>query len=385
MDVARLNMSHGTHEDHERSLPAGARRPPTRAATASASSPTSRARRSGSRRSPTARSSSTKGQQWTITTRDVAGDAEICGTTYKGLPGDVHAGDPILIDDGKVRLRRRLRSTAPTCTPTVVVGGKVSDHKGINLPGVAVSVPGAVGEGHRGPALGAAPRRRLHRAVLRAQRRRRRGRAQGDGRGGRAASRSSPRSRSRRRSRTSTRSSRPSTASWSRAATSAWSARSRTCRSSRSGSSTRPAVNAKPVIVATQMLESMIANPAADPRRGLRRRQRRPRRRRRRDAVRRDQRRRVPDRDRRDDGPDHRVHRGPRPGAHGRASTWDPRDPRRRHRQGRRRGRRAHRARSTSSRSPRRGDSARRLSRLRGHDPGAGLHARRRRPARSWP
>ena len=100
--------------------------------------------------------------------------------------------------------------------------------------------------------------------------------------------------------------------------------------------------NAKPVIVATQMLESMITNPAADPRRGLRRRERGPRRRRRGDALRRDQRGGVPDRDRRDDGPDRRLHRGPRAGQHGR-DRLAAAHPRRRDRQGRRRGRRARR------------------------------------------
>ncbi|MDP2772162.1 MAG: pyruvate kinase, partial [Nocardioides sp.] len=81
-----------------------------------------------------------RGQTWTITTRDVPGDAEICGTTYKGLPGDVNVGDPILIDDGKVRLR--VTSVGDTdVTTEVLVGGPVSNNKGINLPGVAVSVP----------------------------------------------------------------------------------------------------------------------------------------------------------------------------------------------------------------------------------------------------
>ena len=47
----------------------------------------------------------TRGERWTITTREVDGNTEICGTTYEGLAGDVKVGDPILIDDGKVRLR----------------------------------------------------------------------------------------------------------------------------------------------------------------------------------------------------------------------------------------------------------------------------------------
>ena len=68
------------------------------------------------------------------------GDAEACGTTYKGLPGDVSVGDPILIDDGKIRLRvLEVGDTDVRCE--VLVGGRVSNNKGINLPGVAVSVP----------------------------------------------------------------------------------------------------------------------------------------------------------------------------------------------------------------------------------------------------
>jgi pyruvate kinase len=80
------------------------------------------------------------GATFTITTRDVPGDAKVCSTTYKGLPGDVSVGDPILIDDGKVRLE--VVEVGETDVVTRVrVAGPVSNHKGINLPGVAVSVP----------------------------------------------------------------------------------------------------------------------------------------------------------------------------------------------------------------------------------------------------
>ncbi|MBN9613453.1 MAG: pyruvate kinase, partial [Actinobacteria bacterium] len=80
------------------------------------------------------------GDEFTITIRDVVGDRTICGTTHKGLPGDVREGDPLLIDDGKVALRAT-RVTEDTVYAVVEVPGAVSNNKGINLPGVAVNVP----------------------------------------------------------------------------------------------------------------------------------------------------------------------------------------------------------------------------------------------------
>jgi pyruvate kinase len=139
MDVARLNMSHGGYADHERvyrlvrqasdesghgvGIFADLQGPKIRLETF-ADGPVKLK----------------KGQEWIITTRDVPGDATACGTTYKGLPGDVAEGDPILIDDGKIRLVVTSVEGQDVHT-TVVVGGKVSNNKGINLPGVAVSVP----------------------------------------------------------------------------------------------------------------------------------------------------------------------------------------------------------------------------------------------------
>jgi pyruvate kinase len=81
-----------------------------------------------------------EGATFAITVDDVAGDVHRCSTTYKGLPGDVAAGDLILIDDGRLMLRAT-EVTATDVVTEVVVGGPVSNNKGINLPGVAVSVP----------------------------------------------------------------------------------------------------------------------------------------------------------------------------------------------------------------------------------------------------
>ena len=140
MDVARLNMSHGSHEDH-----AEAYRLVREASDASGHGVGIFADLQGPKiRLETFADGPVvlhRGQEWTITTRDVPGDDKICGTTYKGLPGDVKPGDPLLIDDGKVRLRVTRVEDGTDVVTEVLVGGKVSNHKGINLPGVAVSVP----------------------------------------------------------------------------------------------------------------------------------------------------------------------------------------------------------------------------------------------------
>jgi pyruvate kinase len=139
MDVARMNLSHGSYADHEKVY-----RMVREASDQSGHGVGIFADLQG----PKIRLGKIadgplelrEGDEFTITTRDVPGDATIASTTYKGLPGDVKIGDPILIDDGKVRLE--VLEVEPTDVRTRVrVGGPISDHKGINLPGVAVSVP----------------------------------------------------------------------------------------------------------------------------------------------------------------------------------------------------------------------------------------------------
>jgi pyruvate kinase len=81
-----------------------------------------------------------RGDIFTITTDDVEGTKDRVGTTYKGLPGDCKAGDRILIDDGKVTVEVTEVKGNDVITK-VIEPGVVSNNKGINLPGVAVSVP----------------------------------------------------------------------------------------------------------------------------------------------------------------------------------------------------------------------------------------------------
>ncbi|WP_026549871.1 pyruvate kinase [Arthrobacter sp. Br18] len=80
------------------------------------------------------------GDVFTITIEDIEGTKDICSTTFKGLPQDVNVGDMLLIDDGKVSLRATAVDDVKVVTE-VTVGGMVSNNKGINLPGVAVNVP----------------------------------------------------------------------------------------------------------------------------------------------------------------------------------------------------------------------------------------------------
>ncbi len=80
------------------------------------------------------------GAEFTITTEDVPGDVTAVSTTYAGLPGDVKPGDAILVDDGRVALTV-VEVDGPAVLTHVVEGGTVSDNKGMNLPGAMVAVP----------------------------------------------------------------------------------------------------------------------------------------------------------------------------------------------------------------------------------------------------
>ena len=81
-----------------------------------------------------------EGQEFTLTVEDVEGDATRCAVTYAELPQDVKAGDTILLDDGLVRLTV-LSTTASTIRCRVENGGVMKDHKGVNVPGVSLSMP----------------------------------------------------------------------------------------------------------------------------------------------------------------------------------------------------------------------------------------------------
>jgi pyruvate kinase len=139
MDVARLNLSHGTHADHEKvyRLVREASDQTGRAIGILADLQGPKIRLDSFAAGPV---DLQPGAPFTITTRDVPGDRTTCGTTHGGLPDDVAPGEMILVDDGRIRLR--VTDVDETEVQTVVeVGGQVSDHKGLNLPGVDVSVP----------------------------------------------------------------------------------------------------------------------------------------------------------------------------------------------------------------------------------------------------
>ncbi|MFC4030822.1 pyruvate kinase [Streptomyces polygonati] len=139
MNVARLNFSHGSHSEHQDRYQRVRKvaEETGRAVGILADLQGPKIRLGKFADGPV---ELVAGDEFTITTDDVLGDKSLCGTTYKGLPGDVSQGDPILINDGNVALRvievegSRVRSL-------VVEGGVISDHKGINLPGASVNVP----------------------------------------------------------------------------------------------------------------------------------------------------------------------------------------------------------------------------------------------------
>ena len=140
MDVARLNFSHGTHEMHRANFDA------VRRAAERAGRPIAILQ---DLQGPKIRVGMLKGGQYLLTegenvviTTDLesATDGSKVPCTYAGLPGDVKPGDPILLADGIFRLEV-LKVEGQDVTARVIVGGVLTDRKGINLPGAAVAIP----------------------------------------------------------------------------------------------------------------------------------------------------------------------------------------------------------------------------------------------------
>ena len=139
MDVARINFSHGTYEEHRNTLKQ------IRIAAKKTGEPISILLdlqgpkiRIGELKTPAV--NLIPGKTLVITTEHVIGDQQMVSTTYQHLPKDVRAGDKILLDDGKLQLQV-LQSKGKRVNCKIIVGGMLSAHKGINLPGVNVSAP----------------------------------------------------------------------------------------------------------------------------------------------------------------------------------------------------------------------------------------------------
>jgi pyruvate kinase len=139
MDVARLNMSHGTHAAHARmikNLRATAKRTGKDIAILlDLQGPKIRVGKMTG-----GHVQLKDGHLVTLVTREVLGTSERVSTSYLKLAQDCKPGDPILLDDGKLKLRVTAIKGTDVLT-RVEVGGVLKDHKGMNLPGVALSTP----------------------------------------------------------------------------------------------------------------------------------------------------------------------------------------------------------------------------------------------------
>lgn len=139
MNVARFNFSHGSHEEHKgrldllKSLREELGKPV--AALLDTKGPEIRLKdfKNGTEMLEA-------DQTFTLTTRDVEGTKEICSITYKDLPQDVAPGGTIMLDDGLIKLQiQTVNDTDIVCT--VLNNGKIKNKKGVNVPGVHLSMP----------------------------------------------------------------------------------------------------------------------------------------------------------------------------------------------------------------------------------------------------
>ncbi len=139
MNGARFNFSHGTYEEHKETYDN------VRAVARELGKPVATMQ---DLQGPKIRTGRLKckevlleeGKTLTITTRDIIGDQSILSTTYKPLPQDVKVGDSILLDDGAIALKVTGKDTSEVETK-ILNSGCIGEHKGINLPGVNVSAP----------------------------------------------------------------------------------------------------------------------------------------------------------------------------------------------------------------------------------------------------
>jgi pyruvate kinase len=140
MDVARLNFSHGTHAEHAQNIvalrAAAVERQKPIAILADLQGPKIRTGPLAGSRPVILRT----GQRFVITTAKVLGDSTRVSTVFRPLPREVHRGDRILLSDGLIELRV-VQVRGPEVICDVVNGGALGEHKGINLPGIKLRVP----------------------------------------------------------------------------------------------------------------------------------------------------------------------------------------------------------------------------------------------------
>ncbi len=139
MNVARFNFSHGDYEQHKTNLER-VERIRTELNLPVATLLDTKGPEIRIKDFANGRIELRKGQTFTLTTRELMGDEKIVSITYKGLLDDVSVGSRILIDDGLIELKvMSMNETDIICT--VINGGPVSNHKGVNVPNANLSMP----------------------------------------------------------------------------------------------------------------------------------------------------------------------------------------------------------------------------------------------------
>lgn len=138
MDVARVNFSHGTHEGHGKTIDLF-RKVRDHLGMPAAVMLDTKGPEIRTRDFEGGKAMLKNGELFTLTTENVLGNAERASITYANLPGELKEGDEVLIDDGKLRLKVT-ETTQTDIVCRVITGGQISNHKGINVPNVALSM-----------------------------------------------------------------------------------------------------------------------------------------------------------------------------------------------------------------------------------------------------